>query len=83
MAQRGYYITLCYDRYMRNGDSVKTYGLIGAILIITAYVLWAFVLPALSKQPDQKTIDTVTQEPLQKQENPTNPTGESAMPSKP
>ena len=65
---------------MKNGDSVKNYGIIGAILIITAYAIWAFVLPALSTQPDKKTIDTVTQEPLQKQSNPSKPTGESAMP---
>ena len=65
---------------MKNGDSAKNYGLIGAVLIITAFVLWAFVLPALSTEPEKKNIDTIVDTPVQRQETPTVPVTDSPIP---
>lgn len=69
--------------HMKRKDSAKTYGLVGAALIIAAFVLWAFVLPILANNPtpDQDTLDSLTESPTQRQSNPERATGEPAMPS--
>jgi hypothetical protein len=67
----------------RQPDSAKTFGLIGLILILTAYIVWGFIMPALRNSSSQQSIDKATQTPVQRHENPALPTGESAMPSRP
>ena len=73
----------CYHAYMKQNHPTRTFGLIGLILIITAFVLWGFVVPAMQKsfESDNQTIDKAVEPPSQRQENPHLPTGESAMPS--
>lgn len=69
--------------YMKRKDSARTYGLVGAALIVAAFVLWAFVLPMFADQPgsSQDTLNSLTESPEQRQSNPALPTGEPAMPS--
>jgi hypothetical protein len=68
---------------MKRLDSSKRFGIIGIVLIVTAYILWAFVLPELNMDRKDTTVDRVTDRPVQTQQNPSLPTGESAMPARP
>jgi hypothetical protein len=68
---------------LKNRDSTKVYGLIGVILIIVAYILWAFVFPALSKHSDQENIDKVIDTPINRQENSGTPITDSPIPAHP
>jgi hypothetical protein len=65
---------------MKHQDSAKTVGIIGIILIITAFLMWGLVLPALKSSADQDVIDKATNGPGIRQQSPDTPTGEPPMP---
>jgi flagellar biosynthesis/type III secretory pathway M-ring protein FliF/YscJ len=68
---------------MNRKDSAKAFGLAGAALIVVAYAIWAFILPARSsnEQQDNK-LEQLAAPTEQPQATPSRPISEPTMPSR-
>jgi|GEM_PF-2899308 len=69
--------------HMKRKDSTKTYGIIGLILIITAFVIWGFVMPALNKSLDDDMLNTVIEQPTRSEQNNKVPVTDAPIPPRP
>jgi hypothetical protein len=67
---------------MNRRDSHKRFGLIGLVMIIIAYIAWAFVLPNFSGQ-DEPLPDGLTGQSERRQAPPTLPASEPPRPTPP
>ena len=68
---------------MKRKNSARTYGLIGIILIITAFVIWGLVMPALDKSLDDDTLNNVIQTPTRSEQNNKLPVSDPQIPPRP
>lgn len=64
-------------------DSSKRFGLIGAGLIIAAFLAWAFLMPALNDKPSSQALDSIVGTPGSAQPAPSRGVSEPAMPAAP
>lgn len=67
-------------------DSNKRFGLIGAGLIVAAFLAWAFLMPALNDKPSNQALDNIVDTPSSPsaaQPAPSRGISEPAMPAAP
>ena len=72
---------------MRHADSTRQFGLIGVALIIASFLVWAFVLPMLKDETDDKPsgqqLQDITTPPAGQQSAPPRPASEPPKPMPP
>jgi hypothetical protein len=73
---------LCYYSGMTRKDSNKHFGLIGAALIIIAFLLWAFIMPHFRKDTTDNLPAGLTNSTDKPQSAPDVPVSEPQLPNR-